>query len=415
MKWSLKWLTGGLVLASLGALLIWAFLAGRAELAAERERERPFTTPQRVSPGPSGEIVVTLDRGAQARIGLQVIALISATGELELAAPGTLQEDPSRAFTLRAPISGTLRVSSSGDWPRLGALLNDGAIIGGIEPRLAPATKVDLESRLTTAQSEVVAATASVAAARAAFERAKDLNAHGKIVADRAVEEAEARFKGEEARITAAKEHVRLIAESLKAATGPTGPILLRVTRGGGVLEVNAQPGEAIESGQPILRVARFDTLVAKVEIPAGEHVAPHPPIARIVVIGHEDHPLRGEQIAVATSDPRTLGQTLLFRVGAEGLLLRPGQPVTAYLPTSGTVQPGVIIPRSAIVRFSGKAWTYVEIGEGRFTRRDVPLDHPTDAGWFLTSGVTPGERIVVTGAEVLLSEELKSEVGPSE
>ncbi len=87
-------------------------------------------------------------------------------------------------------MAGTVRASSAGGWPRLGAVLSDGDVIGAVEPRVAPATKVDLESRLATARSEVTAATASVVAARAAFERAKELNAHGKIVADRAVEEA---------------------------------------------------------------------------------------------------------------------------------------------------------------------------------------------------------------------------------
>jgi hypothetical protein len=399
----------------LSVFLIWAFLASRSEETAERERERAITAPRRLSQGPGGTLVVTVDRETQARIGLQVLALTPATGQLELAAPGTLQEDPSRAFTLRAPLAGTVRAPGTGDWPRLGATFSDGAVIGEIEPRLAPGTKVDLESRLATAQSEVAAATASVAAARAAFERAKEMNDYGKIVADRVVEEADARLKGEEARLTAAKEHVRLTADSLKAATGPTGPILLRVTRGGEVLEVIVQPGEAIESGQPIVRVARFDTVVAKVEIPAGEWVAPHVRTARILVIGHEDHPVRGEPIAVVASDPKTLGQTLLFRVGAEGLPLRPGQAITAYLPTSGPPQAGVVIPRPAIVRFSGRPWAYVEVNTGHFTRREVPLNHPTEAGWFVASGFGPGERVVVTGAEVLLSEELKSEIRTSD
>lgn len=407
----LKWLTAGLVVAGLGALFIWAFLAGRAEQAAEGDRERPITAPQRVSRGPGGEIVVTLDRATQTRIGLQVLTLIPSARALELVTPGTLQEDPSRAFTLRAPIAGTLRAPPTGGWPRLGAFLNDRAIIGGIEPRLAPSTKVDLESRLAAAQSEVVAATAAVAAARAAFERASDLNAHGKVVADRAVEEADARLKGEEARLTAANQQVRLTAEALKAAVGPTAPMLLRLTQGGEVLEIRAQPGEAIESGQPILRVARFDTLVAKVEVPAGERVAPHVETARIVVIGHEDHPLRGELMALAASDPNTHGQTLLFRMSAEGVPLRPGQAVIAYLPTSGMPHGGVVIPRPAIVRVAGRAWAYVEIGTAQFTRREVQLDHPTEAGWFVGSGFTSRERVVVTGAGALLSEELKSEI----
>src|SRR5262249_56860672 len=87
----------------------------------------------------------------------------------------------------------------------------------------------------------------------------------------------------------------------------------------------------------------------------------------------------------------------------------------TAYLPTSSVPQPGIVIPRSALVRFSGRTWAYVEARAGRFTRREVVFDHPTETGWFVTSGFAPGDRVVVIGGEALLSEELKSEIRISE
>ena len=411
----LRWAAGGGAFVVIGALLVWAFLAARAEQRQELDRHRAITAPQRVARGPAGDIIVSLDRASEAGIGLQVTALPSVTLQPEVVAAGTLQEDPSRTFTLRAPIPGTLRAVRSVDWPRLGISLTDGSVVGTIEPRVTPTTRIDLESRLAVAQSEVVAATAAVSAGRAAFERNKELNAHGKIVPDRVVEVSEARLKESEARLTGAKEQARLIAESLKASTGPTAPIPLRLTRGGEVLEVIAQPGEAVESGQPILRVARFDVLLAKIEVPAGERMDLKLSTVRIVVLGHEDHPLRGERIALAPSDPKTLGQAVLVRVASDGLLLRPGQPISAYLPTTGPPQPGVVVPRSAIVRFTGRAWAYVELNAGRFSRREMTLDHATAEGWFVTTRVSPGDRVVTTGAATLLSEELKSEIRTAE
>jgi uncharacterized protein YciW len=407
----LKWVASSAAVVGVGGLLIWAFLSARGEQSQERERERAIAAPQRVTRGTAGEMIVSLDPASRQRIGLQVAGLPPATHRPELVAAGTLQEDPSRTFTLRAPIAGALRVSGSVDWPRLGVPLADGSIVGAIEPRVAPTTKIDLESRLATARSEVSAATAATSAARASFERNKELNAHGKIVADRIVEESEARLKESEARLAAATDQARLVAESLEASTGPTGPIPLRLTRGGEVLEVIAQPGEAVESGQPILKVGRFDSLLARVEIPAGERIDRAITTARVVVLGQEDHPLRGERIALAASDPKTLGQALLFRVPTDGLAVRPGQPITAYLPTSGSSQRGVVVPRSAIVRFAGRTWAYVELGGDRFSRREVAPEHPTAAGWFMATGWSPGDRIVTIGAEVLLSEELKSEI----
>jgi hypothetical protein len=303
----------------------------------------------------------------------------------------------------------------SSDWPRLGVTVADATIVGAIEPRVTPTTKIDLESRLATARAEVNAAMAATNSARASFERNKELNAHGKIVSDRIVEESAARLKESEARLAAATDQAHLVAESLKASTGPTGPIPLRLARGGEVLEVIAQPGEAVESGQPILKVGRFDSLLAKVEVPAGERIDRGFSTARVVVLGHEDHPLRGTPIARAASDPKTLGQALLFHVPTDGLDLRPGQPITAYLPTSGNSLHGVIVPRSAIVRLAGRTWAYVDLGGDRFSRREVSPDRPTADGWFMATGWSPGDRVVTLSAEALLSEELKSEIRISE
>ena len=67
--------------------------------------------------------------------------------------------------------------------------------------------------------------------------------------------------------------------------------------------------------------------------------------------------------------------------------------------------------PRAAVVRSEGRAWVYVQLGEPRFRRQVVNLDAPTPGGWFAASGVGPGDRVVVDGAQTLLSEEFKSQI----
>jgi hypothetical protein len=46
--------------------------------------------------------------------------------------------------------------------------------------------------------------------------------------------------------------------------------------------------------------------------------------------------------------------------------------------------------------------------GGESFTRVEVSLDHPTEAGWFVTKGATASDQVVATGAQQLLSIELK-------
>jgi hypothetical protein len=48
-----------------------------------------------------------------------------------------------------------------------------------------------------------------------------------------------------------------------------------------------------------------------------------------------------------------------------------------------------------------------VQTADDSFARRAVQLERPTRDGWFVASGLTAGERVVVTGAQQLLSTEL--------
>ncbi len=71
MKNSLK--TALVLLVAIGAMgaLVFAFLKMSAERQAEAERERPVVAKSRVTSGANGEIILTLEREAQAKIALQ--------------------------------------------------------------------------------------------------------------------------------------------------------------------------------------------------------------------------------------------------------------------------------------------------------------------------------------------------------
>ena len=112
-----------------------------------------------------------------------------------------------------------------------------------------------------------------------------------------------------------------------------------------------------------------------------------------------------------STIDPRTLGEGYLFRVAGLGTILRPGAAVTAYLQVPGKSAFGILIPQSAVVRSGGKTWVYRQVAEDKFTRAEVNLDRSTARGWLVTQAVSAGDRIVTVGAQMLLSEEQKSQI----
>ena len=406
VKWILAAIAGvGLIGA--GAL---AYVAGHREIAEEREREEPIKTPPRITRGPNGEVIVKLDGDTQSRIGLKTELARSETIYPETAAYGRLQEDPATSFIVRAPVAGTLRSSQSRDWPRLGENLSDGLSFGIVEPRLVPFERIDVGNRLTNAQADVEAAQASMDASRTEYERLKSLNVN-KNVSDRAVQETEARLKGDRARLEAARKNVAQLEAAAKAQSGGAGPVAL-TTRAGEVVEVFAHPNEAVESGQQILRVASYDAMLARVDLPAGEAADSKISFARIVPVGHEDREVRGERVSLAsTVDPRTLGQGYLFRVTGLGSMLRPGAALTAYLQIAGKPTAGIVIPESALVRSAGKIWAYRKIADDQFTRVEIDPERSTSRGTLVTRGVSSGDRIVTVGAQVLLSEEQKSQI----
>ena len=408
MKRPIEWTLGIAFAAAIAANLIWAIHSMRK---AEAKHEEEHREEGRLSRDDSGNPVLKIDKATQERAALKVEEIKEATLPNELAAYGRFQEDPSRAFTLRSPISGIARKAVERDWPRLGESVADGTVVATVQPRFTPLERVDLQSRLTAAQAEAASTTASLETARSAFARTKTLNAEDKTASDRALQEADARVKAETAKLKAATETVAAIEASISARSGATGPAPLSVDRGGEVVEVLAQPGEIVESGQSILRIARFDRMIARVSLPSGARPAGEVTSARILPVGKEERVLEGRKVAMAPPDPQLLGETFLFEVDAGDLSLRPGMAVTAYVRLPGEPTKGVLLPRSAIVRQEGALWAYVRSADDKFTRRPVERAASVEGGWFVPAGFKPGEAIVAAGAQMLLSEELKAKI----
>ena len=106
-----------------------------------------------------------------------------------------------------------------------------------------------------------------------------------------------------------------------------------------------------------------------------------------------------------ATADPRlqTPGVLAIVR-GAAAQRLPVGRIVPASV-AGGTVKNGVLIPRSAIVRWQGARWVYRQTASG-FERVALQDGERVEAGWLVTQGLSVGDRVAVTGAGSLLAAE---------
>lgn len=241
---------------------------------------------------------------------------------------------------------------------------------------------------MITLQRELASNEASLAALRSEYERLKTLNQEGDNASRRALEAAEAQLRTEENRSRAAS---RQIANEWGEALLPLRP----------------------EEREALLdRLARRETALVRINLLPGETPPGLPLGARILVVGDAEHSVFADRVYDApVVDPKAQGQGFLLRVDHPGQSLRPGAAVIAHLQLPGEELKGVVIPRPAVVWFAGKAWAYTKLDALRFTRREVTLDRPAAQGWFSLSGLKQGDEIVVEGAQMLLSEELKPQI----
>ncbi len=241
---------------------------------------------------------------------------------------------------------------------------------------------------LASLNAEIVSARAAVEASKAEYERARLLHSEQQNVSRKDFEAARAKFQADEAQLN-----------------------LLN-------LRVADEWGAKIAAMAPVERARLVDAFtkrvagLVRISLPPGQLFAQEPTQARVAALGFDNHPLVTRSIWFApTVDTHLQGQSFLLIIQADGFSLRPGTAVSAQLESPGSATLGVVIPEAAIVRTENRAWAYVQIAPTRFERRQLVLTSPAARGWFVTASFASGDRVVVTGAQAILSEELRSQI----
>jgi len=163
------------------------------------------------------------------------------------------------------------------------------------------------------------------------------------------------------------------------------------------------------------------EAALVRVDILPGDALTARPSSARLLVLGREEQSVDTPSITPAADvDAKTQAQGFVLRVDQPPFPLRPGMALTAWLELPEKPRAGFAIPRSAVLRHDGRAWVYVQEEEEKFVRQPVTLDTPLegDKGWFITAeggGIKADDLLVVTGAQSLLSEELKAQGGAAD
>jgi multidrug efflux pump subunit AcrA (membrane-fusion protein) len=175
---------------------------------------------------------------------------------------------------------------------------------------------------------------------------------------------------------------------------------------GGVVTRVGARPGEIVSEGQTLLELADRSRPVVRLTWPWSGT-----PPAVVGLAPDTSRRIEADLIGpAAEADPVTRQAVYLYRARRAWPGAVPGTLVDAEVP-HGSRAVGVLVPDRAVVQWDGLAWAYLQRSPGQYVRVRVPTDHPAPHGWIAGAPLAPGDTIVVTGAEELLSEEFRARV----
>lgn len=252
---------------------------------------------------------------------------------------------------------------------------------------------IDLRARYSTSLADARSLRAAASNSAADYQRFKKLFEDDRNVSERVLQAAEAQWKADQARLAAAEQAVASVRDSIRSSWG----------------EVLAGWATNLES--PAFQgLAEQRELLAQITLPQDLHAqAGKMPmsLAPISVPG-EARPARFISTAPQT-DATLPGATYFYVVGAQGL--RVGMRVAGELKLGDKMGDGVLVPSAAVVWHGGKAWAYVKEEDDLFVRKEVSTSRELQNGWFDAGHFEVGDEIVVSGAQLLLSEEQKFQI----
>ncbi len=365
-----KWILG-IIIVCLAALLIWRlfFQGRRPESAKEMERPNPLSS----ASTRREEHVITLAQATQTRTGIVTALPQPMAYREELQAYGRVLE-----------------------------LQN---LVDLRKNRLDLRTRrTDLRNNLAGAKAQAERTSLSLEASRKQYERLKTLYEDNRNVSEKAFQAGEVTWRSDEANAHAAEQGLQAAQEALRI-----GEEALKVLgenarqQWGGVIA-----GWLLNGPAALDRLLQQQDVLIQITLPSGIHIAA--PAAAVSIQTPVGTVVSAHFVSQSPrTDPHIQGMSFFYVAPRQATLLA-GMGVIPFLPVGPNVK-GFFIPASSIVWWQGMAWVYVQRNPTQFWRQEASTANPVRDGFFAAKGFTGKERIVVQGAQILLSEEFRPQV----
>jgi membrane fusion protein, heavy metal efflux system len=343
-------------------------------------------TPVEGAPQPEGEIAFLKETQWQIPFLTELPVEMAVASPLTV--PASVVPDPLLTAVTAAPASGQVLWGSDGRVPVVGQRVRQGEMLGHVVPGA---------SSEHVSQLRADAERARVDQERAAVEqeRISGLVDQGLLPEKRRVE-AQADLDKAQAQLDATQ------SRSSQLLGGRTSAVPLRAPRDGVITALHRTHGSDVEAGKVLVEVADDAAVLIRghlfqldladladvrwATLQRGDWPVPLPV---------ED--LGGELLTdQAVIDPETLAAPVAYRVRNDRQL-RFGDLVELTLGT-GDGEPGLTVPREAVVEINTRPYLFVMIGGESFSRRPVELGSADADRVLIQSGLEPNDRVVSRG-----------------
>jgi hypothetical protein len=265
------------------------------------------------------------------------------------------------------------------EWPAFGKAIS-------IQPLLA------LHHRYLATLTERHRATAKFTQAQQTIQRQQDLYQSG-VTAKRSLQDQQAQWQADKALLDATQYQDQAIIDEALLNWGKT--------LSDWALTANANKLAPFVSG--------LQTLL-QITVPTQYALTDKLHTIAIEAAGDRSKAQPAEFVATA---PQTDGssQGIGYFFQTSGKTVKTGMSISAWLPEQGQQHDGVIIPKSAVCWSLDQAYVYLKTADDTFSRRAISGYSVTTDGYFITHTLKPDDVIVTTGAQMLLSEELRGQI----
>jgi RND family efflux transporter MFP subunit len=291
-----------------------------------------------------------------------------------------------------------------------GMRVEEGAVLARLDDTETKAQLALARAQLAAAQSQEGEIRALLQQAERDYARAEELFDR-QLVSAQSIDAARAQRDTLRARLTANAEQVRVARESVTVAQVQLANTVIRAPFSGVVVSKSAQPGEMISpisAGGGFTRtgigtIVDMDSLEVQVDVNESfiNRVTAEQPV-EITLNAYPDWKIPGAVIAIIpTADRSKATVKVRIAIHSKDSRIVPDMGVrVAFLESrpaaAERAAPAMLVPVEAVRGEGADAVVFV-VGDGKVAARPVTLGKTTGADREVLSGVTAGERVVVS------------------